>query len=261
MKKRFLKNLFVCVLVACMFVGMLYTENVSAAAPDASQKTAAKVIELGAVEEGVTIGSEPNNIKSTYYKIKTKRPYNLNITVNFETDVRKTVEVVVYNKNGVSLRSGNQSKENMTYSKKKDRTQDKFTVKKLKKGTYYLEIKENGSEPNHNYKIKVVPTMIEKVKEVSARQTSTGSKTAVVKWKAFTGEAVSGYKVYRATKKKGKYRLVKTVWGIDQNSAEVKVTPGRTYYFKVRAFYFAHIENVDKNYYSKYSAAVKLETK
>ena len=62
-------------------------------------------------------------------------------------------------------------------------------------------------------------------------------------------------------KKNGKYKLVKTVWGIDTNSAEVKISPGRTYYFKVRAFYFAHIENVDKNYYSKYSAAVKLETK
>ena len=261
MKKRLLKNLFVCVLTVCMFTGLLYSEKVSAAAPNDSQKTGAAVIEMCKVENGTTIGTERNNVKSTYYKIKTKRPYNLNITVYIEGDVRKNVEVVVYNSKGESVRSGNQSKENMVYSQKKNRTRDKFTVKKLKKGTYYLEIKENGSEPDHNYTIKVVPTMTEKVKDVSVKQTATGSKTAVVSWKAFTGEAVSGYKVYRATKKNGKYKLVKTVWGIDQNSVEVDVKVGKTYYYKVRAFYFAVIENTDKNFYSKYSKAVKLETK
>lgn len=56
-------------------------------------------------------------------------------------------------------------------------------------------------------------------------------KTDTVKWKAVEG--VEGYKVYRATSKKGTYKLVKTVKGAEKYKCSVTNAKHRKYYYKI----------------------------
>lgn len=62
------------------------------------------------------------------------------------------------------------------------------------------------------------------------------SKYVKVKWKGISGE--SGYQVYRATSKTGKYTKVASVkmTGYSYPYAKIKATKGKTYYYKVRAY-------------------------
>jgi len=65
--------------------------------------------------------------------------------------------------------------------------------------------------------------------------TYAGKRSIKVKWKHVSG--AGGYKIYRATKKSGKYKEVKT---ISKGSAESwtnrKLKKGKRYYYKVRAY-------------------------
>lgn len=64
-------------------------------------------------------------------------------------------------------------------------------------------------------------------------------------------EGASGYKVYRATSKNGKYKLIKTVKGSDTTTyTNTGRTTGKTYYYKIRAYKVSG----GKTTYSKYSA-------
>lgn len=66
-----------------------------------------------------------------------------------------------------------------------------------------------------------------------------GSKGIKIKWKKKTD--VTGYKVYRSTKKNSGYKLIKTIknnntnYYIDKNK-----TKGRTYYYKIRAYKYVN---------------------
>ena len=87
----------------------------------------------------------------------------------------------------------------------------------------------------------------------SVRPTLTKVKSVRYDRLKLTWEKVSGadgYKVYRATKKNGKYKVVGTVKGADSLTyTDTKRTCGKTYYYKIRAY-----EVKDgKNVYSKYS--------
>ena len=83
-----------------------------------------------------------------------------------------------------------------------------------------------------------------------------GKKKITVQWKKTDG--ATGYKVYRATKKNGKYKAVKTIK--KQRTVKYvdkKVKKNKRYYYKVRAY-----KNVDgKKVYSKYSKVVKVRVK
>lgn len=64
-------------------------------------------------------------------------------------------------------------------------------------------------------------------------------------------EGASGYKVYRATSKNGKYKHIKTVKGSDTTTyTNTGRTTGKTYYYKIRAYKVSG----SKTTYSKYSA-------
>ena len=62
-----------------------------------------------------------------------------------------------------------------------------------------------------------------------------GSKNLILKWKKISN--ATGYKIYMATKKKGKYKLIKT---INKKSVtaykKTKLKKGKTYYFKVKTY-------------------------
>ena len=60
-------------------------------------------------------------------------------------------------------------------------------------------------------------------------------RKALVKWKKSAG--ATGYKIYRAAKKNGKYKVVKTVKkGSTVKWTNKKLNAGKKYYYKVRAF-------------------------
>ncbi len=72
-----------------------------------------------------------------------------------------------------------------------------------------------------------------KVKKPTIKNSA--KKTLKVAWKKVRG--VSGYEVYRGTKKNGTYKLVKTVKGESKVTyTNKKLKKGKTYYYKVRAY-------------------------
>lgn len=62
--------------------------------------------------------------------------------------------------------------------------------------------------------------------------TRAGSKKITVKWKAVSG--ATGYYVYRAAKKNGKYKKVKSTRS--KKWTNTKLKKGKKYYYKVKAY-------------------------
>lgn len=84
-----------------------------------------------------------------------------------------------------------------------------------------------GSYSGVKYGMKVGRASITSVQTVS-------STSLKITWKKVSG--ASGYKIYRSTKKKGTYKLVKTVTsGNTVSYKNTKLKAGRTYYYKVQA--------------------------
>ena len=85
---------------------------------------------------------------------------------------------------------------------------------------------------------------------------NSSKKTVTVTWKKVKG--ATGYVVYRATKKNGKYKAVKTITKASTTKFKnKKLKKKKTYYYKVRA-----IKKAGKKVtYSKYSKAVSVKIK
>ncbi len=62
----------------------------------------------------------------------------------------------------------------------------------------------------------------------------TSSSSIKVTWSKVTG--ASGYQIYRATSAKGSYQLVKAITAGKYSYINAKLIPGKTYYYKVRAY-------------------------
>ena len=57
--------------------------------------------------------------------------------------------------------------------------------------------------------------------------------TTIIRWKKVSN--ASGYKVYRAKKKKGKYELLNTTEALSYSDSSI--IGGRNYYYKVATYY------------------------
>ncbi|MEA4922226.1 MAG: S8 family serine peptidase [Eubacteriaceae bacterium] len=128
-----------------------------------------------------------------------------------------------------------------------------FIHKKLKMGKkYYYKVKgwysADGAVKNYGYS----STVIGKA-DLSATKIKLTNKDRkfVVKWKKVSH--ATGYTVYRADKKGGRYKKVKTLKKTEYTTKSLK--SGNKYYFKVRAYK----KISGKKYYGPYSkAAVKV---
>lgn len=89
-----------------------------------------------------------------------------------------------------------------------------------------------------------------KIKKVKA-----GKKTVKVTWKKVAG--ATKYRVYRATKKNGAYKLVKTLGSSKRSWTNKKLKSGKRYYYKVRAYKKAS----GKKVYGAYSSAKSAKAK
>lgn len=95
------------------------------------------------------------------------------------------------------------------------------------------------------------PAKVRKVKSVNKGYTS-----ITLRWKKV--KKANGYQIYRATKKHGRYRLVKTIKKRSKTTfKDRKLKANKTYYYKVRAYKAAN----HKKYKGKFSAKVKAKTK
>ena len=88
-----------------------------------------------------------------------------------------------------------------------------------------------------------------KTKTPSISKVTTKSKKATLKWSKVTG--ASGYEIYMASSKNGKYSKIKTITkGSTVSYTKTKLTKNKKYYFKIRAY-----RTVDgKKVYSSYSS-------
>lgn len=99
----------------------------------------------------------------------------------------------------------------------------------------YPYVKENGvNYRSENYKPLTSVYTLKKVTVPTVSKTSSGY--VKVKWKGISGE--TGYQIYRATSKNGKYTKVKSVTMSSSSYpyARIKTTKNKTYYYKVRAY-------------------------
>ncbi len=85
--------------------------------------------------------------------------------------------------------------------------------------------------------------------------TSKTKKKVIVKWKKVTG--ATGYRIYRATSKNGKYKLVTTVKNSKTVTKTISAKSNKKYYYKVVAY-----KSVNKtNIYGSYSKILSCKAK
>ena len=122
------------------------------------------------------------------------------------------------------------------YSLVKTTTSTSFTDgKKTTGSTYYYKIRAyrtvSGKKIYGSFSdivsVKLIPNTVKGVKASSASYSS-----LKISWSKVSD--ASGYQVYRATSKNGKYTLVKTTTGTSYT--DTKRTTGTTYYYKIRAY-------------------------
>lgn len=142
--------------------------------------------------------------------------------------------------------------ENGTYSLRKTITANSsriYTNTSLTTGkTYYYKVRAykivNGNKIYGEFSTVV---SAEPMLATPAVTLTTKSKAITVKWTKITGS--NGYEVYRATSQNGTYSLTKT---ISSNSTlsytNTKLTTGKTYYYKVRAYRVVNGNKVYSNY-------------
>lgn len=104
--------------------------------------------------------------------------------------------------------------------------------------------------PHLSYAIpKQAPKKVEKVKAASKSYDS-----IKLTWKKTSD--TQGYQIYRATSKNGKYTKIKTISSSSTVSyTDKKLTTGKTYYYKIRAYN----KTKDKTLYGKYSSVVSAK--
>lgn len=175
------------------------------------------------------------------------------IKINFEhdniNDPEEFWDIVVQNGRKETIK---------TYTSRGDKKSTTYNLGYLSKGKYYISISPTYGAPygyvrgNHSdtaYKVKAFHNVYpQKTKLTSA----TATKSAVVlKWSK--SNDATGYEIYRATSKNGKYKLVKKV--TNRNTlkyTDKKVKKNRTYYYKIRSY-----KTVNKTKYETSFSVVK----
>ena len=133
-----------------------------------------------------------------------------------------------------------------------------YTNSNLSSGkTYYYKIRAYKKVGSTTYygNFSSVFTGSTKCSKSSITLTSPKTKTAKITWKKISG--ASGYKIYGATSKNGKYSLVKTVSSSSTSYTNTGLTKGKAYYYKIRAYKVVNNSNIYSDYSSVKSVKVK----
>ena len=140
----------------------------------------------------------------------------------------------------------------------KTTTERTYTVKNLKPGTKYeFSIKAYTKTADGTIWSKNT-TRIEtatKPATPSLKLTSTKNGTANISWSNVKGE--SGYQVYYSDKKNGDYIKINNYSANTVKTSKAKLTSGKTYYFKVRAYK----KTASGTVYGSFSSVKSIKTK
>ncbi len=200
------------------------------------QKTVSATLKKnGAVKEVCTICDETVKTVSKIYYPKTIKLSETKYTYNGKV---KTPDVTVKDSKGNTLKKG------------KDYTV-KYSSGRKAPGKYSVTVTFKGK---YSGKKKLYFTIAPSV--VTLSSVKAGSKSATPAWKTVTG--ASGYEVMYSTSKKFKSAKTSTVKkGSAKNTTVKKLTKGKKYYFKVRAF-----KTIDGNkIYGAWSAVKSVKVK
>ena len=104
-----------------------------------------------------------------------------------------------------------------------------------------------------------MPIMVQSqnIKTVLPKLTAKSYSYSKIKLSWDKVDGASGYQIYRATKKSGKYARIATVSAEKTAYINTKLTCGKTYYYKLRAY---QVKN-GKKVYSKYSTKISCYAK
>lgn len=120
-----------------------------------------------------------------------------------------------------------------------------FNDTKLKSGTiYYYKVRALKNTTKYSFSSVLASSTVCKSPVVSL---STKPNSIKVSWQKVSG--ASGYKIYRATSKSGKYSYIQTISGGSTLSyTNSKLTKNKTYYYKVKAYKTVNSKQVDSSY-------------
>ena len=158
---------------------------------------------------------------------------------------------------GYEIYMYNSSKKNYKYIGRT--TNNSYTIKKLKAGTTYsfkVRAYKSVDGKNRYGAYSSVLKTATKTNTPKISKLTSSKKTLTAKWKKVSGS--SGYEVYIATSKKGKYTKKKTINSSKTTSAKIKKLKSRkNYYVKIRTFKTVS----GKKIYSSYSSVKKIKVK
>ena len=132
-----------------------------------------------------------------------------------------------------------------------------YTIKKLKAGTIYkYRIRAYRTVNNVQYFGSYTASVKTSTKPSKPKITSLKSniiKRATIKWNKVSG--ASGYQIYMATSKNGKYKKIATKSASKTSYTKTKLTKNKRYYFKIRAYKIVN----GKKIYSSYSSVKSVK--
>ncbi len=138
----------------------------------------------------------------------------------------------------------------------------KYTDKNLNTGsTYYYKIKayRNVKGKKVSGSLSARASVKITLKAPALRSTLVENyNTLTLRWKKVSG--ADGYYIYRSTKKDGTYKKIATVkGGTTLTYTNTKLSTGKTYYYKIKAYRRSGKKNIDGNYSSVTSKATSLK--
>jgi len=124
--------------------------------------------------------------------------------------------------------------------------------------TYYFKVRAyktiSGKKKYGSYSS--ILTTTTKTKTPSISKVTAGNYKITIKWKRVTG--ATGYEIYMATSKNGKYKKIKTITkGSTTSYTKTGLTGEKTYYFKIRTYKTVAGKKLYSGYSSKKSAKAK----
>lgn len=157
---------------------------------------------------------------------------------------------------GVKYEIYRSTKANSGYQKITTTTGLSYKDKKAKKGKlYYYKVKAITANSGYSSELSKAVKAKVPTKCSSFKKKAVSSNKITLKWKK--NKSVSGYEIYRSTKKNSGYKKVKTISRQKTTTAAVsKLKANKTYYFKIRGYY----KTGGKKIYGSYSKPIKIKT-
>ena len=249
MKKNNRVKHIACVMVMLLIVFWAQTAFAANESEPNNSYTSATSISVNTDNSGnISSGSDYD-----WYKFKlTQSGY---VTLRFNHNMQSASSNYYYEVSllRIDLASGTQS--TLVYSYiRGSAANTSLAAVSLPAGVYYVLVEPYGSYSGWNpAQYSVTVSIPAKPAAVTLKAASAGYNAAKLSWNKI-GNA-SGYEIFRATSKTGKYQNIKTVTnGSTISYTNAGLTTGKTYYYKVRAYVTAGSSRLYGNFSAVQSA-------